>query len=462
MIPGVEHTPAFKNHFTDGKKRFFSKRYNILPIGLIEDLVDFIRSNNYTYEQSYKEKIFKDESYLDLKEDDVYKYITNPKMERRDYQFESVKTALVKKRGILLNATGSGKSSTIYCLIREHLENKRNTLLVVPSIGLVSQMYNDFIDYGWDDIKNHVACFGAGIKKDYSKKVVISTFQSLVKEPSEFFEKFDSVIIDEAHRSTADSIEYIQKNLVNASYRIGLTGTLKEEPFSLLTIKQYLGPVIYTVKSHQLQEMGYASSLDIKIRRIKYSEDDCQKMLGKNYDYEKRFIVKHPRRNEVLGQILEEIGEGQNSLLLVHDLDHLANVTKYVESLNINYRVIEGKVKTKDRDVIRAELEKSAEDSGILILATLKTSGTGMNIKKLHNIINFGGWGKSFIDAGQVPGRGLRKIDGVKEHCTMFDVIDDFSIYGEENYCLEHGKQRISHYKSQNFATITEKVINLS
>lgn len=417
----------------------------------MEYFAEFVKKHNYTYELAYGEKVFKDSRYEDLKEEDLQKYITNPKYKIKDYQFASCKAALNKKRGILDNSVGSGKTMCSYLLTRAYLEDFKKVLIVVPSIGLVIQSFKDFKEYGWDDADDYIAMFGDGNKKDYSKDVVISTFHSLGTEDSSFFEKFDCVIIDEAHRSVAKTIEYIQRSLVNCKNRIGMTGSLQEDKHDQMLVKSYLGPVLYTVRTKELQDRGDLAKLKIKIVEVQYSDEDREKCLGKSYDWEKNFINKHKKRNDVLLQIINSQDPKNNILIMAHELDHLHSVEKFLKENGKDVNIIEGIVKVKDRDKVIKEMESK---DGILTLATIKSSGTGMSIKKINVLINFGSWGKSAIENTQVTGRGVRKIEFIKEECVFYDFFDDLTLYGEENYCYKHGQKRLENYKKQQFEDI--------
>ena len=91
----------------------------------------------------------------------------------REYQIDAVNHALSNHRALLLSPTASGKSLVIYILVR-YLKLK--TLILVPTTSLVSQMYNDFREYGWDVANNCHTVF-AGRDKGSDLPVVISTWQ---------------------------------------------------------------------------------------------------------------------------------------------------------------------------------------------------------------------------------------------------------------------------------------------
>ena len=127
---------------------------------------------------------------------------------------------------LLLSPTASGKSLIIYVILRwlQESDYKRG-LLIVPTTSLVEQMYKDFEDYGYDS-EQYCHRQYSGKDKHTNKFLTITTWQSIYKNPGEYFEQFDFVLGDEAHQFKAKSLTTIMTQLVNAKYRIGCTGTL--------------------------------------------------------------------------------------------------------------------------------------------------------------------------------------------------------------------------------------------
>ena len=83
--------------------------------------------------------------------------------------------------------------------MRWHLNNNRKCILIVPTTSLVEQMYADFEDYSLHngfDVKNHCQKLYAGFPKEFSKDVLITTWQSIYKLERTFFKDFNVVIGD--------------------------------------------------------------------------------------------------------------------------------------------------------------------------------------------------------------------------------------------------------------------------
>ena len=458
---GYRHNPKYKAGSWDGKIRFFDKQEMTLPIGLLRYLKPFLKEYDYKVRflfdiESLKNPI--DKSDLSGFFDALFDSVTNNNGEPiypRDYQEDAVLAALRHKRGVLESATGSGKSLIIYSIIRFILEDiDGKILLVVPSVSLVNQMYNDFKSYGWDDIYNDVSLlFSKSKKYDVNKKVLISTWQSIYKRGDQFFKPFGSVIVDETHGSKSASIQSVLKKCVNASYRLGLTGTLPSERVDVLNIFGYLGPKIYSLKSKTLIDRGYLSPITIVNMFLKYPINLAKKCVGMSYSEETDFISKISIRNKVLKYIVGNVKSSDNILILCQKLNQLDDITKYLSELYPErpLYVISGQVNADKREKIRQEIETK---DGVLLVATYGTLSTGINIPKLHHVI-FASFYKSKIKVLQSIGRGLR-LHKSKKRVIIWDIIDDMRFMQDNgrimyNYGYVHFKQRLKYYIEEGF-----------
>mgnify|MGYP003327668286 CR=1 FL=1 len=107
---------------------------------------------------------------------------------------------------------------------------------------------------------------------------------------------------------------------------------------------------------------------------------------------------------------------------------------------------IYGGVNVEDREEVRAIAEK--EDNAIIV-ASYGTFSTGINIKKLHNVI-FASPSKSRIRNLQSIGRVLRRGKN-KSMATLYDIADDISYKTRKNYTLNHMIERVKIYSEENF-----------
>jgi reverse gyrase len=193
FVPGHQFTPAYKSRIWDGKIRLADLRSFTIYHGLVPYIEIFCKERDYTLEIDSDVNSTENYSVVEAKE---FISTLNIPLEVRDYQLKSFVHAVRNKRILLLSPTASGKSLIIYLILRHlQLENKKG-LLIAPTTSLVEQMYKDFEDYGYDS-EQYCHRQYSGKEKHTNKFLSISTWQSIYKQPSEYFEQFDFVFGDE-------------------------------------------------------------------------------------------------------------------------------------------------------------------------------------------------------------------------------------------------------------------------
>lgn len=456
FAPGYRFNPRYKHHLWDGKTRVYSPITQLLPIGLVSNLINWCEKKGYSYKLENFDD-FKDEIDYEELRTEVNSYIK--KFDIREYQLRAVYEALTNKKGILLSCTGSGKSLMIYCIFRYLLKNKhlKRTLLIVPNTSLVEQMYSDFKDYGWDDIDNYVELLYSGKKPTHKLPILISTWQSLEKLEKDFFEDYRCVLVDECQGVKANVVSRILKSSYNADYKIGTTGTLPKEMSDQLIINSVIGNVVFELKSSELIDQGFLTKMNVAGIFLKYPEEFVQANKDRTYPEEVKMVEEYENRNSVLKFILDHTKVTDNILILVTHKAHLQSVVDYLIANYPNRKtsVISGDVKTKVREDIRTGIEN---EEGSVIVATYKTMSAGVNIPKLHAVMLYSN-SKSRIQVLQSIGRGLR-LHQTKNKVIIYDIIDDLSYKTrtgkiKKNYCMQHYDERLEFYNEQEFPVIT-------
>ena len=235
----------------------------------------------------------------------------------RDYQVEAVKTALDKERTLLLSPTASGKSFIIYTAMRWHLAHKRKCIIIVPTTSLVEQLYADFEDYssanGWS-VDGHCQKLYSGFSKDFTKDVLITTWQSVYLQPRAWFKQFDVIFGDEAHQFKAKSLTTVMEKMDNIRYRIGTTGTLDNKKIHQLVLEGIFGPVHRVTTTKTLMESGRLANLNIKCIILKYSEEIRKERKNKTYQEEMDWLVANEQRNKFIRNLA--LASDGNTLVL--------------------------------------------------------------------------------------------------------------------------------------------------
>ena len=448
-VPGYKFMPAFRNRMWDGKIKLFSPMSGELPAGLYPHLLQFAEQREYEVE-TIQSAYGKPDDYNKFDVKELYQFIESLNMPYtiRDYQFDAVSTGIHRKRGILLSPTGSGKSLIIYALMRWYLENyNKMVLVIVPTTSLVEQMYGDFKDYGYD-VENEVHKIYSGKDKNTTKRIVVSTWQSIYKLPRQWFHNFGMVIGDECHGFKSKSLMSIMNKASEAEYRFGTTGTLDGAQTHELVLQGLFGKIYKVTTTKSLQDNDTLAKLKIQRIVLQYGEQVRREFGKRTYPEEIDFIVSNEYRNKFIKNLALDL-DG-NTLILYNYVDkHGKPLFNLIEdSVNENRKVffVSGDVATSDREAIRGIVEKSKK---AIIVASLGTFSTGINIRNLHNII-FASPSKSQIRVLQSIGRGLRKSDDGRI-TTLYDISDDISWQSRKNYSLLHSFERLKMYQKEQF-----------
>ena len=206
-VPNAKYMPHYRSHVWDGKIRLYSPATGEIYAGLFDYVTDFLKERGYIYQIESDENYGKPnekEDYVTPESTASFVRSLGLPFKIRDYQLRAVFSAIKNNRQLLLSPTGSGKSLIIYCLVRWHRKVGSEVLIIVPTTSLVEQMSKDFQKYGWS--ANEVHKIMAGADKFDPAPVVISTWQSIYKQPRKYFQRFDVIIGDEAHLYKAKSL----------------------------------------------------------------------------------------------------------------------------------------------------------------------------------------------------------------------------------------------------------------
>lgn len=506
----TKYTDAVRRGFWDGRVSFYNRETHRLPLGLLGYLVTFCNRHkielNYRYEPSVLRDLGVDKGLKGF-----FGGIFKSGFRLREYQEEAILRGLREKRGVICAATSSGKSAQIYAISRFLVEKRsKKVLIIVPTVGLVDQLFDNFREYGWENVKEHVCILRSGKLLDINKDIIITTYQSFTKYEKVVYEEFGAVLVDEAHLAKGASIQKILKRCLVAEWRLGFTGTLPRDQFETAKIMSVLGPKLFEVKTEELQKENFVAQCRIVNLMVKYNEDDSRFLrdksffdildpYGEEYDWEKipenfrpffdampvatikRILARkiapfyvesglvnyNPKRLKVLDYIYTKVPENQNVLILVQEIQHFEDVLKYLKGIRDEGSIfcIRGDVKPEEREGIRGLVERG---EGVTILATFGTMSTGISITTLEHIVLFKSF-RSEIRTLQTIGRGLR-LNPRKEYCVIWDVIDDLSSQDDEgkwffNFCFKHwlGKSlpgndygRLDYYKEQKFPMVKQ------
>jgi len=439
-----------------------------VPSGLWMELREVAKKYRYDIEIDGLRNLFYDLEFNEFSEwvNSKFEDATDKKGEPfapRDYQINSAYKILKYKLSISELATSAGKSLIIYIAFSYLLDKglSKKCLMIVPTINLVIQAFEDFHEYNSFLKPNNktlleIKQIHGGESKEYTydQNIFVGTFQSLVKFSDSFLSAFDTICCDETHKVKAKSIQDILGRCHSADRRFGLTGTVpKKGTLDWLTLQAYLGPLITEIKAKELQDKGHISKLFINVLELHHSDkikesfdeitatiDDKSKLLRMEQDV----IIQNKQRIEVIKRVVDKC-KG-NELVLFHRTVYGKDLYKYInENTNKKVYYIDGGVDKNARNEIKHLMEHGKDK---VLVASYGTFSTGINVKNIHYIHLTESF-KSDIIIRQSLGRGLRLHDD-KAILYVFDYTDILRST-KKNLVYFHGKARQKIYKEQKF-----------
>ena len=477
------NNPLVKKKVWDGYFNFLYKD-KFIPIGLWRELLDVCEKYKFNINKSFLNDII-DSS---IKKEDIESYFNeyfkNSEFKPRYYQIEAVYKFVKYRRMIAEMATSAGKTLIIFMIYKyiQHLYEQQKQdfkiLIIVPTVGLVLQSYEDFQEYNIHS-KNLKITMVSGETSEHKKSQIskydisIGTFQSLIKKPSEYFEVFDAVLVDESHTANAKTVKEVLSKCVNVKYRMGLSGTTgvgnHAEGFG---IQEHLGPMIYKISPKELIDQNFATPVNVKIFQLSYLPEDKRKMIielhgRKNFDkskllaLEKDLVVSSNKRFKFIIKLLEKTTK--NTLVLFSSIEK-GYGKKLLDTLkehnnNKECFYVDGQTPGDIRDNYKKKMESG---NNKILIASFGTFSTGISIKNLHNVFLIESY-KSEKLIKQSIGRGMRKLEG-KKKVNIIDIVDDFR-YKEpgkknykSNYLWKHGEERKNIYKNEEFPVKIYKI----
>jgi len=454
-VPGYKFMPAYRSRMWNGDIKLFNVHTGLVYAGLTDYIRKFADDRGYTVTlPTRNESGMTPAAVKSFLENFLQVTVAGRKVNAHEHQVNAVHHALTQERCLLLSPTGSGKSLIIYALIRYYLDKipkSKKVLIVVPTVSLVEQMVSDFADYssvnGWS-VDTNCHKIMAGESKTTDKRVVVSTWQSLFKQPEKYFQQFSAVIGDEAHLFKSKSLTAIMSKLKDCPYRVGTTGTLDGTNTHRLVLEGLFGRAYEVTKTKELMEKRILSDLKIDCLLLSYPDLDRQAVKRAKYQDEIRWIIGSQRRNKFIADMCNRL-KGNSLILFQFVEDHGKVLNSLVRACVPSERkvfFVHGGTEAADREEIRKIVES---ESDAVIIASYGTFSTGISIRRLHNII-FASPSKSRIRVLQSIGRQLR-VSQDKTVARLYDLGDDLSWKTWKNHTLRHMNERMKLYEAEGF-----------
>lgn len=438
----------------------------------------FPRDNNITLEQvqNFCDVFFK--NHKDNKGNDFRLY---------KHQINAIYLMLKHKYCCIEVATSGGKSaifSAFVFYILKHINPNAKILLIVTSLQLVTQFYDDLLDYNLGFNKENTEPIDLRIQEIMSDKprkvrdgeepnIYIGTYQSLIKYGTkdllpDFFKQFDVVCSDEAHKCKSVSlVDILSRTFGYAKYRCGMSGTYpKKDSAELLTILSVVGPIVCSVKAKELMDSGIISNVKIKALILQYEDNQFAEAVysikkngnGKRaYDLEREYATNSEKRKIFISKLLQKCK--QNTMILFHNIEYGTLIYDYLRNniIGFDFYYIDGETSTEKRNYIKKQMEITDDGKVKVLVSSFGTTAVGLSIKAITNLIFAQGF-KADSLIRQSIGRVLR-LHAEKSKAIVFDLVDQFSHKYKNILYNQYITRRDSIYKQQEFPMDEIKIV---
>ena len=445
MVKNAEHTESYQTKTWDGRSSFYEMRQHRFPSGFVPIVVQALQKQGYKL--TLRKRPLPEPMGAERPIFDEYGYAD----ERYDYQPDTVDRLIRHGRMIAQVATGGGKSRIAQIATARIM---RPTLFLTTRNVLMYQMRDHFEDmlrgldkhYDNDFSKHSVGVLGDGDwnPRKWINVGMVQTLAARLRKPSpldpievqreavkkiantrKMLERFEFVILEEAHESSGDNYYDIMKRCKNAEYRLALTATpfMKDDEQDNMNLMACSGPIGIRVSEKQLIDSGILAK-----PYFKYVTPSKPRHLLRTTKWGAAYrlgIVDNEDRNKKIIQHAKVANKaGLSVLVLVQQQKHGKTLEKLCKANGLKTKFIFGESKRP----VRAAALKALENGDMDVLIGSNILDVGVDVPALGMVILAGG-GKAEVQLRQRIGRGLRAKKKGPNVAYIIDFNDKHNKY---------------------------------
>lgn len=444
--------------------------------GIVEKVLSEFKSNfnkgipvttDYisTYEDVYLSQLVSSQKILDDRQKSSERVISPNAMQKEALENLRNLRADDKNKALIISATGTGK--TYLSAFDSKAFNPRKLLFVVHRLTIARDALNTFRNvFGSDKTMG----LYSGNQRDLDCDFVFSTIQTISKANHlDNFAKdhFDYIIIDETHRSGADSYLRLLEHF-EPKFLLGMTATPERTDGNDI-FKLFDHNIGYEIRLSRAMEEDMLSSFhyygvsDLSIDNV---------AVDRKSDF--RYLVSNERVERII-EHAEFYGSDNGitrGLIFCSRKDEAIELSELLSSKGLKTIALTGDDSEEDRAKAIERLESDNLGEKLDYILTVDIFNEGIDIPKINQIIMLRPTDSAIVFIQQL-GRGLRKTEG-KSYLTVIDFIGNYennylipiALYGDTSYnkdslrkLLTEGNRMIPGASTINFDEITKEKI---
>lgn len=470
QVAGADYTYAARSGDWDGTSTFFDWASGRFPAGFAKPVVTELRKRGY--QAHILQKPLPKPLGPERPQIDEFGYT-----DQYSYQPKAVDALVREGQGIIMAATGAGKSRICNIAVSRI---RRPTLFLTTRSVLMYQMKRAFEasmryqaangDHFWKGREVGVIGDGEWNPRKAITVGMVQTLSARMKEPDrskskaeqarqakiraqtlKYLAMVEFVVLEEAHEVGGDSYYRIMDVCKNARYRMALTATpfMRDDQESNMRLLACTGPVLIKVTEKMLIERGVLARPYFRYHQVGYQPDReamtalgetgiPNTRLGRSTSWQRAYklgVIYNQQRNDlILKEAKRAVAMKLPVMILVLQKNHGKLLQQRLTDAGIKARFVFGE---SNRDE-RQEALNNLRDGRTEVLIGSTIMDVGVDVPAVGCVILAGG-GKAEVALRQRIGRGLR----AKKHGPNVALIVDF-LDNANNHLRKHSLERLA------------------
>ena len=389
----------------------------------------------FKYTLKYKKNRKRIIQYPEDSKDDAGETIKPNQMQKDALKQLQLLRQAGKQRGLIISATGTGK--TYLGAFDVRAAKPKKMLFLAHREQILEKSKDSFFrviggkkeDYG----------LYTGNSRDKNAKYVFATVQTLSKSNhlSSFArDEFDYILVDEVHHAGAENYQKIM-NYFQPKFYLGMTATPeRNDDFNVFKLFDY--NIAYEIRLPKALEedmlcpFHYVGISDYTFEDDQINEeiDHYNNETGRHKNEQK--IVEHLSSKERVRYILDQTeyygysGDVLHGLIFCSGVAEAASLAKELTRQGYPSKALSG----ADSEEKRKKVVKELENGTIKYIVTVDIFNEGIDIPCVNQVVFLRNTNSSIVYIQQL-GRGLRKFKG-KEYVEILDFIGNY----KNNYII--------------------------
>lgn len=349
-------------------------------------------------------------------------------------------------KAIIISATGTGK--TMMSALDVRAVDPRRLLFVVHREQILDRTIHEYQRVLQGSVDDYGKLTGA--HKQADRRYVFATVQTLSQEhvltglPKD---GFDYIVIDEAHRSAADSYQRVMQHF-EPKFLLGMTATPERtDGFNVFELFDYNVPyeirLNHALEAEMLCPFHYYGVADITFEDGTTTDDATQ--LSR--------LVSSERIDHLL-QAIERYGQAgvpPRGLIFCSRKEEARTLSKELNRRNLRGTTLRTVTLTGDDSIEERERRVTELEEGRLdYILTVDVFNEGVDIPSVNQVIMLRQTQSAIVFVQQL-GRGLRLAEG-KDYLVVIDFIGNYNnnflipiaLFGDESLNRESLRERLN------------------